>query len=275
MPTIFLTGASSGIGFATAEHFLALGWNVVATMRSPEKSELTGPADRLLQLRLDVKDEASIAEARDAALEAFGSVDVLVNNAGYGLMGIFETFTATQIREQLDTNVVGVMNVTRAFLPHFREKASGTIINISSGAGIFTIPLASLYCASKFALEGFTEALAYEMAGIGVAVKLVLPHGAVLSTRFRDATAEVSPAAAKEAPAEYADFLTRVQTIFAAQHGKSTLEASRVAQTIEEAATDGTDRLRYLVGDDTRGFVNARMAMEEEDYIAFMRETFA
>jgi NAD(P)-dependent dehydrogenase (short-subunit alcohol dehydrogenase family) len=131
----------------------------------------------------------------------------------------------------------------------------------------------SLYCASKFALEGFSEALAYELASQNIIVKLVEPHGGVTSTRFVERTAASRPNEA--ALTDYADFIKRTREAFAKMEAARSLKADEVAQTIYAAATDGTDRLRYLVGDDRRGFVKARTEMSEEDYIRFMRSRFS
>jgi short-subunit dehydrogenase len=173
--TVLITGASSGICKAAAKFFAASGWNVVATMRHPDgESELAALSD-VLVARIDVQDKSTIVPTIQAGL-ARGGIDVLINNAGFGLFGLFETTPPERIQEQFDVNFFGVMDVTRAILPHFRENKRGLIVNISSGAGIFTLPMISLYCASKFALEGFSEALAYELASQNIGVKLVVPR---------------------------------------------------------------------------------------------------
>ena len=187
--TVLITGCSTGFGEATARLFASRGWNVVATMRRPEAGAgLAALGDNVLVARLDVQDPASIDAAVAQAIARFGRIDVLVNNAGFGLFGVFEAAPRDKIREQFDVNVFGVMDVTRALLPHFRANRAGTIINISSGAGIFTLPMISLYCASKFALEGFSEALSYELASLGIAVKIVEPGG-VTKTSFGERSA--------------------------------------------------------------------------------------
>ena len=139
--TIFITGASSGIGRAAVELFAKKGWQVAATMRSPEKESSLQKLENVRLFRLDVTQPKTIAEALKGALQAFGDIDVLVNNAGYGAVGIFEKAEAAQIQKQFDTNVFGLMNVTRAFLPHFRKRKSGRIINISSVGGRVTFPV--------------------------------------------------------------------------------------------------------------------------------------
>ncbi len=272
--TVLITGASSGIGKAASRLFHANGWNVIATMRSPEKeTELTALAD-LLVVRLDVQDRDSIDSAIKAGIDRFGRIDLLVNNAGYGQSGIFEATSREKIQQQFDVNVFGVMDVTRAILPHFRANKAGLVINVSSGAGLFTLPTLSIYCASKFALEGFTEALSYELLALGIGVKSVIPHGGVAQTGFQEragADFAVDPAGLPD----YNEFLQRAQRSFGAMIAARMMTSSDVAGVIYEAATDGRDQLRYLVGDDARGFVKARRSMDDQAYVDFMRGQFA
>lgn len=182
--TVLITGASSGIGRAAVELFAAKGWNVAATMRSRESCELGGAlGGRIKKIRLDVTDAGSIEAGVAEAMAAFGRIDVLVNNAGYGLIGLFEEMSEAQVRRQMDTNVLGMMNVTRAVLPHMRKQKSGRIINVGSVAGRMTLPLYSLYCASKWAVEGFSEALGYEVRQHGIKIKIIEP-GAIKTEFF-------------------------------------------------------------------------------------------
>jgi NAD(P)-dependent dehydrogenase (short-subunit alcohol dehydrogenase family) len=270
--TILITGTSSGIGKAAAKLFANTGWNVIATMRNPAaEADLTKISD-LLVTRLDVQDRDSIGHAIEAGIGRFGRIDGLINNAGYGQYGLFEATPREKIQEQFEVNVFGVMDVTRAILPHFRKNKGGLIINISSGAGIFTLPMISLYCASKFALEGFSEALAYELASQNITVKLIVPHGGVTSTKFSE-TSEKNRAK-DESLTDYGAFVARTNEAFASMTAARTISAGHVAQVIHGAATDGTDRLRYLVGEDSRGFIRARQQMPDQDYVAFMRSHF-
>jgi NAD(P)-dependent dehydrogenase (short-subunit alcohol dehydrogenase family) len=267
--TVLITGASSGIGRASVALFAAKGWNVIATMREPDVSLA---ADNVLVARLDVRDAGSIRAAIDAGIGRFGAIDALVNNAGYGQYGLFEALSREDIQAQFDVNVFGVMDVTRAVLPHFRARKSGVVVNVSSGAGLFTLPMISLYCASKFALEGFSEALSYELLSQGIGVKLVIPHGGVTSTRFNARSMESH--VKDETLSDYDGFVERTGTAFAALAAASSISADEVANLIHEAATDGTDRLRYLIGDDARGFVKARRTLPDQEYIDFMRARF-
>ena len=162
--TILITGTSSGFGKLSAQKFAAEGWNIVATMRSPEKETELTKLDNVLVTKLDVQDINSIHQAIDAGIERFGRIDTVVNNAGVGIYGIFELATREQVRQQFDVNVFGVMDTIQAILPHFRANNGGTIINISSQGGRITYPALSLYHSSKFALEGFSESVSFELA---------------------------------------------------------------------------------------------------------------
>ncbi|MCX5496743.1 SDR family oxidoreductase [Kaistia dalseonensis] len=270
--TVLITGASSGIGAATARLFAAQGWNVVATMRNPEDGNDLAALGTVLVTRLDVSEPASIDAAIAAGLARFGRIDALVNNAGYGQYGLFEAISREQVQAQFDVNVFGVMDVTRAVLPHFRAAGRGVIVNVSSGAGLFTLPMISLYCASKFALEGFSEALSYELGSQDIAVKLVIPHGGVTATRFSESQADRQ--AQDPTLTDYSAFVARTNAAFGRMTNARSMSSDDVAAVIYGAATDGTDQLRYLVGDDARGFIKAKQMMAPQDYIDFMRQAF-
>lgn len=175
MKTILITGASSGIGEATARHFQANGWNVVATMRNPDAAHELGALVNLHLARLDVTDADSITAAVREGIDRFGGIDVLLNNAGYGAYGALEAFPMDRIRRQFDTKVIGLLEVTKAVLPHMRENRAGTIINIASIGGQITFPLGTLYHGTKFAVEGLSEALHYELEPLGIRVRIVEP----------------------------------------------------------------------------------------------------
>ncbi len=270
--TVLITGTSSGIGLSTAGYFADRGWNVVAAQRKPEQESVLARRANVLVSRLDVADLASIEEAIAEGVQRFGTIDALVNNAGYGQMGLFEALETEQIQQQFAVNVFGVMAVTRALLPLFRRQRHGVIVNVSSGAGLFTLPMISMYCASKFALEGFSEALSYELAAVGVGVKLVIPHGGVTDTRFVERQSDTM--AENRELIDYVPFIEKTRQAFAAMGKARTISALDVAQVIYQAATDGTPQLRYLIGDDSRGFIRARRELSEEDYISFMRTKF-
>ncbi|MCL6709195.1 SDR family oxidoreductase [Pseudomonas sp. R2.Fl] len=270
--TVLITGASSGIGRASARLFHEAGFNVVATMRRPESETELDRLSNVLVTRLDVEDKASIEAAIAAGIDRFGGIDVLVNNAGYGLYGIFEAIPEDKLRQQFQVNLFGVMDTIREILPHFRQRGSGTIINVSSGAGHFTLPMISAYCSSKFALEGFSEALSYELLALGIDVKLIIPHGGVGETAFQQRAAD--DFANEGTPADYLPFLQRSVDTFARLGSALTMTSTDVARAVHEAATDGTHRLRYFVGDMTNGWLKARTELDEDDYIAHMRGKF-
>jgi NAD(P)-dependent dehydrogenase (short-subunit alcohol dehydrogenase family) len=269
--TILITGTSSGFGKATARHFSRLGWNVIATMRRPEEEKELTQLAGVLVTRLDVQDQSSITEAINAGIARFGRIDALVNNAGFGLFGLFEATSREKIAEQFEVNVFGVMEVTRAVLPHFRQNKNGVILNIGSGAGVFTLPMLSLYCASKFALEGFTEALSYELASQNIVVKMIEPGG-VVSTRFGQRSG--AEAAHNTTLPDYDAFVANTNAVFASLRAARLATEEDVAEVIYNAATDGTDRLRYVATEDIKPLVRARRETSEEEYIALMRARF-
>mgnify|MGYP001297428520 CR=1 FL=1 len=239
MNTILITGCSSGYGLQTARHFLDQGWSVIATMRRPREG-LLPVSERLRLLALDVTDPASIA----AAVAAAGPVDVLVNNAGIGVVGAFEATPMAHIRKVFDTNTFGVMAMVQAVVPQMRARRSGVIVNVTSSVTLAPMPLAAAYTASKQAIEGFTGSLAHEMGAFGVRVKLVEP-GYAPTTRFSENT---DIAVADLIPEAYAAFAGPIFAAFA-NPGLTTQE-SDVAEAVWQAATDGTPRLRYAAGAD-------------------------
>jgi NAD(P)-dependent dehydrogenase (short-subunit alcohol dehydrogenase family) len=264
MKNVLITGCSSGYGRATALHFLERGWNVVATMRTPKKAQGFPDSERLRLLPLDVTDRSSIAEAIREGIAAFGGLDAVVNNAGIGLFSAFEVTPEPTIREVFETNTFGVMAVTQAVIPHFRERRAGTLINVTSSVGIAPMPLVSAYTASKFAIEGFTESLAYELASFGVRAKLVEP-GYGPTTSF---TANTSERLKGLVPEAYAPYAQELLGGFAS--AKSTTELD-VARVVWLAATDESARLRYPAGPDAEDLAAMRRAFPGDDYLETMR----
>ena len=173
--TILITGTSTGFGKLTAKLFQRKGWNVIATMRNPEKETELTSLSQVLVTRLDVTDPHSIANAVDAGVAKFGRIDALVNNAGISGMGVFEQWDDQEINAIFDTNVFGPIRVAQQVLPIMRRQQNGVIVNISSLAGIVGSPYASIYSAAKFAVEGLTEALALEYAPFNIHTKVVAP----------------------------------------------------------------------------------------------------
>ena len=178
--TIFITGASSGLGKATAKLFQKKGWNVIATMRTPEKEEELNKLDNVTLMKLDVTKLDQIKEAVEKAIKL--GVDVVFNNAGYGLMGALEAISDEKIQKQLNTNLLGVIRVTKAFIPYFREKKGGLFLTTTSMGGFIGYSISSIYHATKFALEGWSESLSYELSKFNIGVKTIAPG--VISTDF-------------------------------------------------------------------------------------------
>ncbi|HEX4342165.1 MAG TPA: SDR family oxidoreductase [Verrucomicrobiae bacterium] len=269
--TILLTGTSTGLGHTATKLLAQNDWNVIATMRHPEAEKELAAFENVLVTRLDVQDKQSIRHAIDAGIARFGRIDVLVNNAGFGLFGVFEATPPEKIQEQFHVNVFGVMDVTRAILPHFRANKSGIIINVSSGAGVFALPMISLYCASKFALEGFSESLSYELASQNIIVKIVEPGG-VVSTNFGKRSG--AEAAQNHSIPDYDSFITATNAIFSKLRATRVATEDDVAQVLWTAATDGTHQLRYVATKDILPLVKARRESSEHDYITLMRSQF-
>ena len=239
MKTVLITGCSSGYGLETARHFHAAGWKVLATMRTP-RNDLLPASTRMQVLPLDVTRPESIA----SALEAAGPIDVLVNNAGLGLFGAFEATPMATVRDIFDTNTFGTMAMTQAVLPQFRARGTGLVVNVTSSATLAPMPLVAAYTASKTAIEGFTESLAFELAPFNVRVKLVEP-GYAPTTRFTANGAERMQGLVPEAYAAYA------QSVFAALGQPAAVTSERdVAQAVWLAANDDAPTLRYPAGAD-------------------------
>lgn len=241
--TVLITGCSTGIGRETVTYFHKEGWNVIATMRSPEKEKELSKLSNTLCCHLDVTDRESITDAINKGLQKFGTIDVVVNNAGYGLTGVFEEITPEQIERQFKTNVYGLMDVTRAILPHMRLRRQGVIINVSSVAGHVSFPLYSPYNSSKWAVEGFSESLQYELNPFGISIKLVEPGP--IKTDFYDRSADFTP------PTKFADEYAKFTETAINNMNKSGgmgLPPKDVAKVIYRAATDGCKKLRYPVG---------------------------
>lgn len=266
--TVLITGASSGIGKATAIHFQERGWKVVATMRSPEKEAELTKLENVLVTKLDVTDPESITSAINLAIAEFGSIDVLVNNAGYGAYGPLESFPMENIRRQFDTNVIGLLESTRAALPHFRAQKSGVVVNISSIGGRMTFPLGSLYHGTKFAVEGISESLQYELAPIGIKVKIVEP-GAI-QTDFAGRSFDFTN---DESLEEYQDVVSKLWSGFGTAFEQAS-PASVVAEVIWQAVTDGTDTLRYTAGEDAKELMANRSALDDKTLFNGIREQF-
>lgn len=265
--TVLITGASIGIGRATAEFFQSHGWNVSATMRNPEAGAALAALENVLVTKLDVNDEASIRAAVAATLERFGQIDVLVNNAGYGVYGILEATSMDDLRRQFETNVLGLLATSKAVIPGMRKQHNGVIVNVSSIAGRIALPTGAPYCGTKFAVEGITEALYYEMKSIGVRVKLVEPG--FIKTNFGNAMSFSNNTSLTEYQPMVVEFSKAISPMVA-----NAAEPSLAAEVIFRAATDGTDQLRYLVGKDAEHLIGLREAQDDEAFFKGMGKTF-
>lgn len=263
--TIMITGSSSGIGKTTAKLFQERGWNVVATMRSPDKETELTELDNVLVTKLDVADRDSIREAVDAGTARFGQIDVLMNNAGFAVYGPLEAISSEAIREQFETNVFGLLETTKAVLPHFRARREGMILNISSIGGVLAFPLGTLYHGSKWAVEGLSEALSFELREIGVTVKIIEPGDTLTDIRI-DVVND-------ESMTEYQHLVSTFPNSYAPIKAQGS-EPTVIAEAIFRAATDGKDQLRYPAGEDAITKVAKRKAEDEQAFLQDMRDQF-
>ena len=264
--TVLITGASSGFGKETAHVFHRNGWNVIATMRSPENEQELTSLENVLVTKLDVQDDRLVALAVEAGIEKFGTIDVLVNNAGYGLMGVFESASPAQIQKQFDVNVFGMMRVTKAVLPYMRKNGRGVIVNLSSFGGVVGLPFASLYASSKFAVEGFSEALSHELSDFDIRVKIIEPGG--VNTHFRGGLDMIK----SDIEAYHAGM-----SAFFANYGKATQDLPKatvtdVAETIFQAATENNTQLRYVIGSDAQFWIDTKNDNEEARFVQSVRD---
>ena len=262
MKTIFITGASAGLGKATAKLFAAKGWNVIATMRKPENDKELSSINNITLLPLDVTDTAQIKETVEKAI-ALSDIDVVFNNAGYGLMGPLESTSDEQLVRQINTNLLGVIRVTQAFIPYFRKKQKGLFITTTSIGGLITFPFASVYHATKWALEGWSESMAFELKKIGVGIKTVSPGG--IKTDFLSRSADMS---------SHPVYDKWMQQLFAGFSEDDFSSAEQIAEVVYEAATDGKSKLRYVAGEDAKALYAQRLQAGDEAFRAQMEQTF-
>lgn len=236
--TILITGASSGIGLATAQHFLSNSWQVVLVTRKKTQDLQKLESEVCKILEADLTQDSDIQKIYNGALKHFGSIDVVMNNAGYGLFGPLETTQNEQISEQLHVNVLSLIQLTQAFIPHFRQNGSGTFVNISSIMGKIPFPFLSLYNASKFAVEGFSESVAYELEPLGIQVKIIEPG--TIKTRFFSGSLKTSPSENTVYHNYFERILKSIQ-----KKGETGSSPELVANTIWNAVHDGKKFGRY------------------------------
>jgi NAD(P)-dependent dehydrogenase (short-subunit alcohol dehydrogenase family) len=262
MKTIFITGASTGLGKATAKLFASNGWKVIATMRNPENDKELHVIDNITLLPLDVTNLVQIKETTQKAI-ALGDIDVVFNNAGYGLMGPLESTSDEQLVRQLNTNILGVIRVTQAFIPYFREKQNGLFITTTSIGGFITFPFSSVYHATKWALEGWSESMAFELKKIGVGIKTVSPGG--IKTDFLSRSADMS------SHPVYQQWVEKMFAGFSEDHFSS---AEQIAAVVYDAATDGKEKLRYVAGEDAKALYSQRLQIGDEEFRKQMEQNF-
>jgi NAD(P)-dependent dehydrogenase (short-subunit alcohol dehydrogenase family) len=253
MKTIFITGASTGLGQATAKFFQQKGWAVIATMRQPEKDTELSQLENVTLLPLDVTQPEQINSTVQQAIQQ--GVDVVFNNAGYGLVGPMEAIQDEQLVRQIDTNLLGVLRVTQAFIPYFREKKSGLFITTTSMGGLFAFPLGSVYHATKFALEGWSESLSFEMALFNVKVKTVAPGGIITDFGGRSIDAPTHPA--------YEEASRKLWSLFESDKFAT---GEQIAAVVYEAATDGKNQVRYVAGEDANALYKRHLEIGNEAF---------
>jgi NAD(P)-dependent dehydrogenase (short-subunit alcohol dehydrogenase family) len=262
--TIFITGASTGLGKATARLFQLKGWNVIATMRNPEKEEELNHLENITLLPLDVTNLKQINSTVAKAI-TIHPIDVVFNNEGYGLMGALEAFTDEQILRQLNTNLLGVIRVTQAFIPHFRDQQSGIFISTTSMGGFLAFPLHSIYHATKFAVEGWSESMSFELALHNISIKTVAPGGIATDFLERSLDKNLHPA-----------YKNLEDKLFATTDSMmdAAAPAEKIAEVVYEAATDRKDQIRYIAGEDSKMMYARRLELGPEEFRKEIKKQF-
>ena len=251
--TVFIVGSSSGIGEAIAKHFSKKGWNVAAVMRNTDSSELKN-LDNVLVLKGDTKDENSIGEGLKKCFDHFGSIDVLVNNSGYGLFGPLEGMSIEQIKEEFDVNIIGLINNTRLALPYLRKNKESKIINISSMFGRMTLPFTSMYASTKWAIEGFSESLAFELDPYNIKVKLIQPGS--VKTKFFSNEVIVEGSDLGVYKKRFNKVLKYINN-----KGENGVPAEMVAKKVWRATNSNSNRLRYEVDITARFLIKLHLSL--------------
>ena len=270
-----ITGSSSGIGLDSALVLARNGYITYATMRSPEKDTSIKEAVQneslpIKVVQLDVTDDTSVKNAIDHIISEAGGIDVLVNNAGYSLGGALEDLSMEEIKSQYETNLFGLIRVTQAVLPTMRKQRSGRILNISSGAGIFGFPGHSAYVSTKFAVEGLSESIAYELEPFGIKVILIEP-GFVRTNFIR---AMVVAQKAQDPASPYSKLMQKLMAN-ASELAKNASDADFVANIILDAASNPSPSLRYLAGKDVESWAAGKKNMDELEFFNMIKKLIA
>lgn len=264
--TMFITGSSSGLGRATARLFASRGWRVIASMRDPSKEKELAKVPGIVLATLDITDPQQIASTV-AAVAAAGGVDVVFNNAGYGMAGPLEGITDEQMLRMVNTNLMGPIRVTKAFVPHFRKRKAGLFIVTSSIGGLIAVPFNSMYHATKWALEGWSESMAFELKQFDIGLKIVEPGG--MRTDFFTRSFDVG---------RHPDYDALVDNVMSAitdpQRMASYSTPEQIAEGVYEAATDGKDQLRYVTGPDAKATYAMRLQLGDEAFRKAIEQQF-
>lgn len=263
--TIFITGASSGLGKSTAKLFQSKGWRVIATMRNPEKETELNKLKDVILLPLDVTQQEQITSTIEKVTNLY-LVDVVMNNAGYGLIGVLESLNDEQIERQITTNLLSVIRISKAFTSHFRERKSGMFINITSTFGLIGFPTCSIYSATKFAVDGFSESMAYELAQFGIQVKIIAPGG--MQTDFAVRSMELGQHDA------YEKLTSEVSKGYSAEKISNYTKVEDIAEIVYQSATDGKNQLRYVAGNDANQLYDERLNLGIETQVQNFKTIF-
>lgn len=263
--TIFITGASSGLGKSTAKLFQSKGWRVIATMRNPEKETELNKLKDVILLPLDVTQQEQITSTIEKVTNLY-LVDVVMNNAGYGLIGVLESLNDEQIQRQITTNLLSVIRISKAFTSHFRERKSGMFINITSTFGLIGFPTCSIYSATKFAVDGFSESMAYELAQFGIQVKIIAPGG--MRTDFAVRSMELGQHDA------YEKLTSEVSKGYSAEKISNYTKVEDIAEIVYQSATDDKNQLRYVAGNDANQLYDERLNSGIETQVQNIKTMF-
>ena len=272
-----VTGSSSGIGFEISLLLARNGFNTYASMRNLEKSKsITEIANReklpLKVIQLDVNDDISVREAIDRVVEENQRIDVLVNNAGYGLLGALEDLSIEEIKAQFETNFFGAIRVTQQALPVMRKQKNGTIINISSVGGRIGIPGLSAYHSTKFALEGLSESISYELEPFGIRVVLIEPG--FIRTNIMNSSIIAKKAQDLNSP--YFSLTQQLEKSFksAMENTSASSPPEEVAKVVLQAITSDSPKLRYAVGNDAASLIQAKTTMSDTEFAGLIKQQF-
>jgi NAD(P)-dependent dehydrogenase (short-subunit alcohol dehydrogenase family) len=272
-----VTGSSSGIGFETSLMLARNGFNTYASMRNLEKSksirEIANKEKLPLQVvQLDVNDDKSVKEAIDKVVAENQRIDVLVNNAGYGLLGALEDLSIEEIKEQFETNFFGVVRVTQQVLPIMRKQNNGTIVNVSSVGGRIGIPGLSAYHSTKFALEGLSESISYELEPFGIRVVVIEPG--FIRTNIMNSS--ILAKKAQDLNSSYFSLTQQLEKSFksAMENTSASSPPEEVAKVVLQAVTSQSPKLRYVVGNDASSLIQAKTTMSDIEFGGLIKQQF-